>query len=73
MADGFAAVDYITNLRLSEVEGKRLWLVRVPRHIQTTRLEVRMLDAITCTAEHRTAVLHSYRSLWCGGADIWCL
>lgn len=42
MAEGFAAVDYVTNLRLSEVGSKRLWLVRVPRHMETTRLEVRI-------------------------------
>lgn len=41
MAEGFAAVDYVTDVRLSEVKGKRLWLVRVPRHIDPARLEVR--------------------------------
>eukprot|EP00752_Nemacystus_decipiens_P011906 g10557.t1 len=39
MAEGFAAADYVTDVRLSEVQGKRLWLVRVPRHIDPTRLE----------------------------------
>ncbi|CAN0019239.1 unnamed protein product [Pylaiella littoralis] len=39
MAEGFIAADYTTNLRLSELQGKRLWLVRVPRHIDPSRLE----------------------------------
>lgn len=68
MADGFAAVDYVTNLRLSEVGGKRLWLVRVPRHIQTTRLEVRMLGAKD--VRRSTALL--YRTL-CAVVPVWCL
>lgn len=40
MAEGFTPADYITDTRLSEVQGKRLWLVRVPRHIDPARLEV---------------------------------
>eukprot|EP00903_Cladosiphon_okamuranus_P014005 g13024.t1 len=39
MAEGFTAADYVTDIRLSEVKGKRLWLVRVPRHIDPARLE----------------------------------
>ncbi|CAM9215862.1 unnamed protein product [Ectocarpus fasciculatus] len=39
MAEGFSAADYVTNLPLSEVQGKRLWLLRVPRHIDISRLE----------------------------------
>lgn len=40
MAEGFIAADYVTSIRLSEVKGKKLWLVRVPRHIDPARLEV---------------------------------
>ncbi|CAN0431146.1 unnamed protein product [Ectocarpus sp. 12 AP-2014] len=39
MAEGFTAADYVTSLPLVEVQGKRLWLLRVPRHIDTSRLE----------------------------------
>ena len=40
MAEGFAPADYVTDTGLSELQGKRLWLVRIPRHIDTARLEV---------------------------------
>ena len=50
MADGFTAAEYVTDIRLSEVQGKRLWLVRVPRHIDPARLEV----SITTAAKHHS-------------------
>lgn len=52
MAEGFTPVDYATDIRLSEVKGKRLWLVRVPRHIDPARLEV----SIVCGSKHHSLV-----------------
>lgn len=41
MAEGFTATDYVTGLRLAEVRGKRLWLVRAPKHVDVEKLEVK--------------------------------
>lgn len=67
MAEGFTAADYVTNIRLSEVKGKRLWLVRVPRHIDPARLEVsrnyvdRLCVGGVCTEPFNNAIVKVVR------------
>ena len=62
MAEGFASADYVTSVRLSDLEGKRPWLLRVPRHVDTKRLEVKYKYASDVKYKASTSVCKVVRN-----------